>query len=109
MPGFQEVLTVDELPPGGQQTVQVGATRVLVCREADTGTIWALQDECPHAFQPLAGGRIRGGTIQCPKHGARFDLRTGEPLNAISPRSIHVYAVRIDGDSVLVSQTPVNA
>ena len=101
-----EALKIEDLPPGTQKTVQLGTRRVLLCHEADSCTVWAIEDECSHAFQPLAGGKVRGGTIQCPKHGARFDLRTGAPLNGIAIRPVPVYAVRIEGNCVLVAQAP---
>jgi 3-phenylpropionate/trans-cinnamate dioxygenase ferredoxin subunit len=100
---FQYVLSLKELPLGSQKPIEVGSNRLLLCHEADTGAIWAVQDLCPHAQLPLEGGLVRSGTIQCPRHGACFDLATGMPLNKITPKQLVTYLVKIEGDRVLVS------
>jgi 3-phenylpropionate/trans-cinnamate dioxygenase ferredoxin component len=91
--GFVDVLAVEALPPGGQRSVLVGFTRVLLCHVGER--IYAVGELCPHALQPLAGGEIRDGAIRCPKHGARFDLETGRPLNGVTVNLLRTYPLRI--------------
>jgi nitrite reductase/ring-hydroxylating ferredoxin subunit len=72
--------------------------------------VWAVHDECPHAFQPLQGGRVRNGWIQCPQHGACFDIKTGAPQNTrITARPVLVFPVRVEDGRVLVSPKPLGA
>ncbi|MFT3666914.1 Rieske (2Fe-2S) protein [Piscinibacter sp.] len=105
--GFEDVAALASVPPGAQHCVVVGGRPVLVCRDARDGRVWAVHNSCPHAFQPLTGGALRDGTLLCPKHGACFELATGRSLNAVTPRPLAVFGVRIEGERVLVSSQPL--
>ena len=96
-----DVLALEALPPGGQHVWQHGLDRVLLCRGLD-GQVSAMRDLCPHARQPLAGGSVDAQGITCPKHGARFDLRSGEPLNAVCKRPLSMLQARIEDGRILV-------
>jgi 3-phenylpropionate/trans-cinnamate dioxygenase ferredoxin component len=98
---FVDAIATVGLPPGAQKSLFIGTTRVLLCNTKD-GLV-ALEDKCPHAFQPLAGGEIEDGAITCPKHGACFSLATGKPLNDVAKRPIKVFAARIRDDRIEVS------
>jgi 3-phenylpropionate/trans-cinnamate dioxygenase ferredoxin subunit len=90
---FIDVLAVDELPPSSQKSVAYGFQRVLLCHTPRG--IHAVADLCPHALQPLAGSDITDGIIRCARHGASFDLATGQPVNGVTNKSLRVYAVTI--------------
>lgn len=98
---LHDVLAEADLPPGGQYVWQHGLDRVLVCRSLD-GQVYAMRDLCPHARQPLAGGTVDGVAITCPKHGARFDLRTGDPLNAVCQRALSMLELRIESGRIQI-------
>lgn len=63
---------------------------------------YAIDDVCTHDGGPVAEGRLEGNIIECPRHGATFDVRTGAALTfpAVSP--VATYAVRVVGDEVQV-------
>ena len=63
---------------------------------------YAIEDVCTHDGGPVAEGRLEDGVIECPRHGATFDLRTGAALTfpAVSP--VSTYPVRVVGDDVQV-------
>ena len=63
---------------------------------------FALHDVCTHEYARLSRGYVEGGTIECPLHEAKFDIRTGRALCAPAAGDVACYAVRIDGDQVLV-------
>ncbi|HKY92146.1 MAG TPA: Rieske (2Fe-2S) protein [Nevskiaceae bacterium] len=92
-PTWIDVLSEAELPAGGQKSVLVRGARVLLCR-TESGALHAVADLCPHALQPLEGGRLRGGTLRCPRHGACFDLASGQPVNPVTDRPLTVFPVR---------------
>ena len=96
--GFLDVLALSELPPGSQKTVYLGHHRILLCRPEEQ--IYAVSDVCPHALQPLAGGRICDGVIQCRKHGASFDLTTGRPVNQVTDQRLKTYRLRVRGERI---------
>jgi len=66
------------------------------------GEFYAVDNLCTHDDGPLGEGRIDRGTIECPRHGARFDIKTGavKALPAVKP--IKTYPVTVQGDEVSV-------
>lgn len=90
-----------ELPVGAQRLVRIAGTQILLVR--GEGEVHAVDSLCPHALQPLTGARIRNGTIQCPRHGARFDLRTGAPLNEVTDRRLQIHRAWIASERIWVA------
>jgi 3-phenylpropionate/trans-cinnamate dioxygenase ferredoxin component len=74
-----EICPVDELGPGDVRIVEWEDLEVGVINCA--GTIYAIEDRCSHDDGPLAEGEVdqERCSIECPRHGSRFDLRTGKP------------------------------
>jgi 3-phenylpropionate/trans-cinnamate dioxygenase ferredoxin subunit len=100
MAEFIPVATVDEVPPGGKKVVLVeGQPIALVNLD---GTIYAFQDVCTHDGGPLAQGRIVGEEIECPRHGARFSIRTGQVTRLPACEPIETYSVRVEGKMILL-------
>lgn len=92
--------TLSEVPKWGKKLVTVGETEVLLVN--GNGTIYAVENECPHQGSPLAGGLVKDATtLTCPRHGYRFDLRTGECLDFPEYR-LRIFPVRVEGDQILV-------
>ena len=63
--------------------------------------VFALEDVCTHDDGPLHEGEVECGAIVCPRHGARFDLRTGRQTLP-APRPVKVFPARLEGDTVLL-------
>lgn len=80
--------------------VDLGGVDVAVVRH--DGEVFAIDDECSHAAVPLSEGEVEGYTIECFLHGSCFDLRTGKPTGPPATEPVPVYAVRVDGDDVLI-------
>ncbi|MEZ4865913.1 MAG: non-heme iron oxygenase ferredoxin subunit [Caldilineaceae bacterium] len=101
MSEFIKVATVDEIPEGGSKLVEVDDVRVALFNLA--GQIYAIEDVCTHDGGPLVEGTVVNGCeVMCPRHGARFDIRTGKALSFPAFESTNVYAVQIAGDDVLI-------
>jgi 3-phenylpropionate/trans-cinnamate dioxygenase ferredoxin subunit len=64
--------------------------------------IYAVEDVCSHDGQPLTDGPVFEGSVECPRHGARFDLKTGRPLCMPAIEPIKVYEVQVSGDQILL-------
>jgi len=75
---WEHIADVDELPPGGRKSVFIDDTPALLVRIGDD--YFAIEDLCTHDGQPLTDGPLQDQAIICPRHGAKFDLRTGNPL-----------------------------
>jgi nitrite reductase/ring-hydroxylating ferredoxin subunit len=100
--GFHDAGLDADIPEGGGTVVQINGEAVFICRT--NGVVYAMNNECPHAQAPLSAGRIRGGTIMCAAHGARFDLKTGQPLGAAFCGALVLRDVRIEEGQVFVAK-----
>ncbi len=100
---FERVCAVADVPADGALHVDVGDTPVAVVNAS--GEFFAIHDVCSHADVPLSEGDVEGCTLECWLHGSRFDLRTGQPTGLPATTPVPVYAVKVEGDDVLVSLT----
>jgi 3-phenylpropionate/trans-cinnamate dioxygenase ferredoxin subunit len=71
------------------------------------GEFYAIEDVCTHDGGPLDQGELEGEEIECPRHGGRFDVRSGRATMMPAVMPVQTYAVRIDGDDLFVSSTPL--
>jgi 3-phenylpropionate/trans-cinnamate dioxygenase ferredoxin subunit len=97
---FVRAAKVSDVPVGQAITVEVRDEDIALCNVA--GQIYAVANVCTHDGGPLGEGHLSGDQIECPRHGARFDVRTGavKSLPAIVP--IDTYEVKVVGDDILV-------
>lgn len=85
------------IPPGDYATVEVDGVFVAIFNVG--GEFLAVEDVCTHDGGGLAGGAIEGDQVICPRHGARFCLRTGAALSPPAYEPVRRYETRvIDGD-----------
>jgi len=87
-----------ELAPGEFRVVFDGDTAIAVFNI--DGALHAVEDVCTHDGGELAGGSVDGFAVECPRHGARFDLRTGAVLAPPAVVPIAVMPVRIEDDAI---------
>jgi nitrite reductase/ring-hydroxylating ferredoxin subunit len=66
------------------------------------GTLLAISDVCTHAEASLSEGRVEGETVECPLHGACFDLRTGEALTPPAIEPVQTFRVVLQEDDICV-------
>jgi 3-phenylpropionate/trans-cinnamate dioxygenase ferredoxin subunit len=100
MADFVRVAQASELPPGGKKLLDIDG-RAVALFNVD-GTFYAIDDICTHDGGPLADGELRGCEIECPRHGARFDVRTGAALCMPAFEPVTAHAVKVEGDSLYV-------
>ncbi|RMF82599.1 MAG: non-heme iron oxygenase ferredoxin subunit [Nitrospirae bacterium] len=93
MGDWHRVLRLAELPPGSRRVVEVEGVDVALFNVG--GELLAVEDVCTHDGGPLAEGEVEGEVIVCPRHGARFSLRTGEVLAPPAYEPVARYAVRL--------------
>jgi 3-phenylpropionate/trans-cinnamate dioxygenase ferredoxin subunit len=94
------VATVDELPNGARKLIEVDGRALAVFNIA--GSYYCIADVCSHDDGPVAEGELDGHEIECPRHGARFDVRTGKVLTFPAIVDIPAYPVRIVDGEVLI-------
>ena len=98
---YVQVTTVDAVAPGTVVRAEVEGTALAVANVE--GSICAVQDTCPHAGASLAKGALDGWTLECPLHGAAFDVRSGEVVSGPADEGLRCYPVRAGGGVVKVA------
>jgi 3-phenylpropionate/trans-cinnamate dioxygenase ferredoxin subunit len=101
---YVTVATVDEIGNGQRKLVDVDGEPLAVFNIA--GQYFAIADVCSHDDGPVAEGVLDGTQVECPRHGARFDLRTGKALTLPAVVDIPAYPVRVVGDEIQVGLPP---
>jgi len=86
-----KVGTTDDFPEGEVRVVRVQGERVAICKLE--GTLYAFEDRCTHDDGPLGEGRLVGCQVECPRHGARFDIKTGFVTRPPAVYPIETYEV----------------
>ena len=100
MSDFVKVCALSDLPVGAIKTATVGFRNVVLAR-TEKG-VFALANECTHDGAPIATGKLRGDSIMCTRHGARFDLATGQVAAPPAIVPLDTFDVRVVGDDILV-------
>jgi 3-phenylpropionate/trans-cinnamate dioxygenase ferredoxin subunit len=97
-----DICPVTELPPGASRIVEHEDLEIGVVNCG--GEIYAIEDRCSHDDGVLLEGDVDPDecTVECPRHGSVFDLRTGKPLNLPAYVPIDTFPVRVEGDVVKV-------
>ena len=98
-----DVAPAEELPPGTMKLVEVDASLTVGVFNCG-GELFALEDRCSHDDGPLCEGDWDEDDCVaiCPRHGSKFDLRTGRPLTLPAYLPVRTFPVRVDGDVVRV-------
>ncbi len=104
MSEYVRVARTGEIAPGTMKRVDVAGHAVALVNLG--GEFVAIDDVCSHEEASLSQGTLSGEVVVCPKHGARFNVKTGRVLALPAVRSVAVYPVRVEGDEVLVAPDP---
>ena len=100
MSDFVRVSKVSEIPDPGRKLVEVDERLVVVFHAA--GHFYAIDDVCTHDGGPLGEGQLEEFTVACPRHGAKFDIRSGAALTMPATRPTAAHEVKVVGDDVFV-------
>jgi 3-phenylpropionate/trans-cinnamate dioxygenase ferredoxin subunit len=101
MPDFVRALATRDVSPGTVRVVEIDGRRIAVCNV--DGEYYAVDDVCTHDGGPLGSGRLCDSQIECPRHGARFDVHSGRAVVLPAVLPVRTYAVEVAGDDVRVS------
>jgi 3-phenylpropionate/trans-cinnamate dioxygenase ferredoxin component len=93
-----------DVSPGHVMSVPVGDVSVAVCNV--DGTFYAIDDVCTHDGGALDQGELEGAEIECPRHGARFDVRSGRATQLPAFEPVETYPVRVVDDTIEVGVDP---
>jgi metal-sulfur cluster biosynthetic enzyme/nitrite reductase/ring-hydroxylating ferredoxin subunit len=102
MADFEQVASVDEIKSGERLSVFYDDDIPILLVQNEDGTYQAVEDVCSHDGQPLTDGPIENGEIVCPRHGARFDLKTGAPTCMPATSGIATFEVKVEDGEILL-------
>ncbi len=100
MADWVDVAAMEELPPGSHRVVYVEDVAIAVFNLE--GQYYAIEDICTHDGGSLTGGEVEGGEIVCPRHGARFSIKTGAVLAPPAYEPVASFPVRIEAGRVQI-------
>jgi 3-phenylpropionate/trans-cinnamate dioxygenase ferredoxin subunit len=101
MAKFVKVAEAKDVPPGERVIAEIDGLFVAVFNVG--GQYYCIEDVCTHDGGPVAEGELDGYEIECPRHGARFDIRDGRVLSFPAITPITWYEVKVEGDAILVN------
>jgi 3-phenylpropionate/trans-cinnamate dioxygenase ferredoxin subunit len=104
---YRKIAEANQLQPGEMKSFPVEYGMVLLANV--DGSLYALDNKCPHMGGNLSGGVLEGTTITCPRHGAKFDVRTGQNIGSAKIAFIQMnvgnarsFPVKTEGNDILV-------
>jgi 3-phenylpropionate/trans-cinnamate dioxygenase ferredoxin subunit len=95
---FIQVGSIEEIQAGERLFIEIDGTPIVILNI--TGQYYAIADVCSHDDGPVGEGYLEGFEIICPRHGARFDVRTGKVIALPAFVDIPAYPVRLIGDQI---------
>jgi 3-phenylpropionate/trans-cinnamate dioxygenase ferredoxin component len=101
MADFIAVAQTDEIATGRVKVVEVDGRRIALCNV--DGEFFAIDDVCTHDGGSLDQGELYDNVIECPRHGARFDVKTGKVLAFPAVKPVNTYSVRVEGAQIEVA------
>lgn len=97
---FVKVADVKDIQPSQMKLVEVADENICIVNA--NGKYYAIGNVCTHEGGPLADGALEGYEVECPWHGSKFDVRTGEVTAPPANLPVPTYEVKLDGSSILV-------
>jgi 3-phenylpropionate/trans-cinnamate dioxygenase ferredoxin subunit len=97
---FETVIKASDTQPGKITLHELNGKRIALCNV--NGRFYAIDDVCTHDGGPLDQGELEGDLVECPRHGAKFDVTTGKAVVLPAVRPVQTYPVQVEGDDVRV-------
>jgi len=102
--GYEKVAKKQDLQEGGLLKVESGGNPVVLSMV--NSKVYAIDAVCSHEGGPLEEGTLEGYEVECPWHGSKFDVRTGEVRNPPADTPQSVYEVKVEENDILVRKKP---
>jgi nitrite reductase/ring-hydroxylating ferredoxin subunit len=99
---FVRVADIKDIQPSTMKAVEVVGEKICVANVE--GKYYAIGNVCTHVGGPLAEGTLDGYEVECPWHGSKFDVRSGEPTRPPAKRPEPTYEVKVEGNNLLIGK-----
>ncbi|MBU6452044.1 MAG: non-heme iron oxygenase ferredoxin subunit [Cyanobacteria bacterium REEB67] len=97
---YAKIAETKDIPDGEVKVYDLNGAAIALCHVGDK--FYAVQDLCTHDGGPLGEGELVGSQIECPRHGARFDVKTGKAMCLPAVIDIPTYEVEVRGGEIFV-------
>ena len=97
---FLKVAETKDIQPSTMKAAEVAGEKICVANVE--GKYYAIGNVCTHVSGPLAEGKLEGYEVECPWHGSKFDVRSGEPTRPPARRPEPTYEVKVEGNNLLI-------
>jgi nitrite reductase (NADH) small subunit/3-phenylpropionate/trans-cinnamate dioxygenase ferredoxin subunit len=97
----RRVASVNDIPPGKRIVVEVDSKKIVLFNIK--GNFYAIDNTCPHRGGPLGEGSQHGTTVNCPWHGAQFDVTSGRVLGPPASTGVASYSTRVEEGGIWVT------
>ncbi len=105
--GFKKIADTSELPAGKMKKVTLDGKDVLLVNVDDA--FYAIDNKCTHLGGSLVEGTLEGNEVICPRHGSRFDVKTGKAVGKakvafikVMPKDEKTYVVKVEGTDIML-------
>lgn len=99
---FVKVADTVDIQPSNMKEVEIDGKKILIVNVQ--GKYFAIDSICTHEGGPLADGSLEGYEVECPWHGSKFDVRTGEVTSPPASEPESAYEVKVDGNNILIKK-----
>lgn len=100
---FKKTLKINEVPLGQMRTIEFENETVCIVNVG--GKFYAINNVCTHEGGPLSEGTLNDYEVECPWHGARFDIRSGEVKSPPAESPASTYEIKIDQDDIWIRKS----
>jgi nitrite reductase/ring-hydroxylating ferredoxin subunit len=97
---FVKVAQTKDIQPSTMKAVDLASERVCIVNVE--GNYYAIGNVCTHVGGPLNEGTLEGHEVECPWHGSKFDVRTGEATKPPARQAVPKYEVKVEDNNILV-------
>ncbi len=92
----------NDIAQGKPKVVELNGLKIALCKVEGDSNVYAIEDICTHDDGPLAEGPVVGSEIECPRHGAKFDVKTGAALSMPAIVPVRTFKTRLSGNQIEV-------
>ncbi len=94
------VARISDVAPGAVKIVSTGGVRIALCNV--DGEFFAIEDVCTHDDGPLGEGKLQECRIECPRHGAQFDVKTGKAVRMPAIAPVKTFPVTVKDGEIFI-------